>query len=193
MSYDHSQTPVRPTWAAPVAAVSQPSMLPHTYAMHQPPSFSHSVTAQSPIIGVTPSMHPQHPLMTAHFQSTHQPQSMVLNLPTQPPYQPPVVTPSPLHANMHPHHHHMANGHLGNGHLAHPHPGHAPPLFHPPSALPLTNGQAQLAEAQDGANGLLRTVGMGKYEFSDPGHPKGQDAHRVYLYLSLCHLFTCQC
>ncbi|CAL9692078.1 unnamed protein product [Knipowitschia caucasica] len=164
--------PTGPTWAAPVAAVSQPSMLPHTYAMHQPPSFSHSVTAQSPIIGVTPSMHPQHPLMTAHFQSTHQPQSMVLNLPTQPPYQPPVVTPSPLHANMHPHHHHMANGHLGNGHLAHPHPGHAPPLFHPPSALPLTNGQAQLAEAQDGANGLLRTVGMGKYEFSDPGHPK---------------------
>ncbi|XP_055088163.1 kelch-like protein 29 [Periophthalmus magnuspinnatus] len=170
--------PTGPTWAAPVAAVSQPSLLPHTYTLPQPPSFNHSVTAQSPIIGVTPSiqapMHPQHPLMTAHFQSTQQPPSMVLNLPTQPPYQPPAVTPSPLHANhvVHPNHH-LGNGHLGNGHLAHPHPGHAP-LLHPPSALPLTNGQAQLAETQDGANGLqmLRTVGMGKYEFSDPGHPK---------------------
>ncbi|KAJ0061198.1 hypothetical protein NL108_013322 [Boleophthalmus pectinirostris] len=170
--------PTGPTWAAPVAAVSQPSLLPHTYTLPQPPSFNHSVTAQSPIIGVTPSiqapMHPQHPLMTAHFQSPQQPPSMVLNLPTQPPYQPPAVTPSPLQANhvVHPNHH-LGNGHLGNGHLAHPHPGHAP-LLHPPSALPLTNGQAQLAEAQDGASGLqmLRTVGMGKYEFSDPGHPK---------------------
>ncbi|XP_072296244.1 kelch-like protein 29 isoform X2 [Eucyclogobius newberryi] len=167
-----------PTWAAPVAAVSQPSLLPHTYTMQHPPSFNHNVTAQSPIIGVTPSiqapMHPHHPLMTAHFQSTQQTTSMVLNLPTQPPYHPPAVTPSQLQGNhvIHPNHH-LGNGHLGNGHLAHPHPGHAP-LLHPPSTLPLTNGQAQLAEAQDGANGLqmLRTVGMGKYEFSDPGHPK---------------------
>lgn len=65
---------------------------------------------------------------------------------------------------------------MGNGHLA-PHPGHA--LIQPP-ALPLTNGQAQLtaADNQDGPNRLqmLRTVGMGKYEFSDPGHPKGKSA-----------------
>uniref|UniRef100_A0A8C6SGB1 Kelch-like family member 29 n=1 Tax=Neogobius melanostomus TaxID=47308 RepID=A0A8C6SGB1_9GOBI len=163
-----------PTWPAPVVAVSQPSLLPHTYTLAH--SYSHSVTAQSPIIGVTPSiqtpMPPQHPLMTAHFQSTQQPPSMVLSLPGQPPYpssaHPPVVTPSPLQGGhvVHPNHH------MGNGHLAHPHPGHAP-LLHPP-ALPLTNGQAQLAEAQDGHSSLqmLRTVGMGKYEFSDPGHPK---------------------
>lgn len=70
---------------------------------------------------------------------------------------------------------------MGNGHLA-SHPG----LIQPP-ALPLTNGQAAMAavvaqaqhttvDNQDGLNGLqmLRTVGMGKYEFSDPGHPKGK-------------------
>lgn len=168
--------PTGPTWAGPVAAVSQPSLMPHTYTLPQPPSFNHSVTAQSPIIGVTPSiqapMHPQHPLMTAHFQSTQQPPSMVLSLPSQPPYPSaqPAVTPSALQANqgVHPNPHSV----MGNGHLA-PHPGHA--LIQPP-ALPLTNGQAQLtaADNQDGPNRLqmLRTVGMGKYEFSDPGHPK---------------------
>lgn len=75
---------------------------------------------------------------------------------------------------------------MGNGHLT-SHPG----LIQPP-ALPLTNGQAAAAAAaaavaaaqaqptaadnQEGPNGLqmLRTVGMGKYEFSDPGHPKGK-------------------
>ncbi|KAK7907176.1 hypothetical protein WMY93_015788 [Mugilogobius chulae] len=166
-----SEATAGPSWAAPVnPTVSQPSLLPHTYTYTPQPPFNHSVTAQSPIIGVTPSiqapMHPQHPLMTAHFQSTHQPPSMVLNLPTQPPYHPPAVTPSPLQAN-------HALHHMGNGHLAQPHPGHAP-LLHPPSALPLTNGQAQLADSQDGTRLLqmLRTVGMGKYEFSDPGHPK---------------------
>ncbi|XP_029984246.1 kelch-like protein 29 [Sphaeramia orbicularis] len=176
-----------PTWVAPVAAVSQPSLLPHTYTLPQPPSFNHSVTAQSPIIGVTPSIQtpvpPQHPLMTAHFQltpqSTQQPPSMVLSMPSQPPYPSaqPTVTPSALTAQanqvVHPNPHSV----MGNGHLT-SHPGHA--LIQPP-ALPLTNGQAAAAQAQltaadnqDGPNGLqmLRTVGMGKYEFSDPGHPK---------------------
>ncbi|XP_056150164.1 kelch-like protein 29 [Lampris incognitus] len=175
-----------PPWAQPVAAVSQPSLMPHTYALPQPPSFSHSVTVQSPIIGVTPSIQTtvptHHPLMTAHFQlppnSTQQPPSMVLNMPSQPPYPSvqPSVAPSPLTtpANqvVHPNPHSV----LGNGHLT-PHPNH--PLIQAP-ALPLTNGQAApqapptaLAN-QDGPNGLqmLRTVGMGKYEFSDPGHPK---------------------
>ncbi|KAM9339710.1 LOW QUALITY PROTEIN: kelch-like protein 29 [Symphorus nematophorus] len=185
--------PTGPTWASPVAAVSQPSLLPHTYALPQPPSYSHSVTAQSPIIGVTPSIQtpvpPQHPLMTAHFQltpqSTQQPPSMVLSMPSQPPYPSaqPTVAPSALTAQanqvVHPNPHSV----MGNGHLT-SHPG----LIQPP-ALPLTNGQAAAAAAaaaaavqsqptaadnQDGPNGLqmLRTVGMGKYEFSDPGHPK---------------------
>uniref|UniRef100_A0A3P9JWW0 Kelch-like family member 29 n=1 Tax=Oryzias latipes TaxID=8090 RepID=A0A3P9JWW0_ORYLA len=176
--------PSGPSWAAQVAAVSQSSLLPHTYALPQPPSFNHSVTAQSPIIGVTPSIqtpvHPTgHPLMTAHFQltpqSTQQPPSMVLSMPSQPPFATaqPTVTPSVLagQANqvIHPNHHSI----MGNGHLT----SHPSLLQHP--ALPLTNGQAAAvqptcADSIDGANGLqmLRTVGSGKYEFSDPGHPK---------------------
>uniref|UniRef100_A0A3B4TZP4 Kelch like family member 29 n=1 Tax=Seriola dumerili TaxID=41447 RepID=A0A3B4TZP4_SERDU len=166
--------PTGPTWAAPVAAVSQPSLLPHTYALPQPPSFNHSVTAQSPIIGVTPSIQtpvpPQHPLMTAHFQltpqSTQQPPSMVLSMPSQSPYPSaqPNVAPSALTAQANQVVQQSPHSVMGNGHLT-SHPG----LIQPP-AMPLTNGQA----AGDGPNGLqmLRTVGMGKYEFSDPGHPK---------------------
>ncbi|XP_075900836.1 kelch-like protein 29 [Nelusetta ayraudi] len=179
--------PSGPAWAAPVAAaVSQPSLLPHTYTLQ--PSYSHSVTAQSPIIGVTPSIQapPQHPLMTAHFQltspSAQQPPSMVLSLPGQAAY--PSAQPAVAQANQVVH----ASAHavMGNGHLA----SH-PALIQPPT-LPLTNGQAAAAAAaaaqaqaqapptagavdgQDAPNGLqmLRTVGMGKYEFSDPGHPK---------------------
>ncbi|KAM3861207.1 kelch-like protein 29 [Diretmus argenteus] len=171
--------PTGPPWAPPV---SQPSLLPHSYALPQPPPFSHSVTVQSPIIGVTPSiqapMPPHHPLMTAHFQlpphSTQQPPSMVLSMPSQPPY----ASAQPSHAPC-PHNtpgnqvvHPSPHSVMGNGHLTH-HPTH--PLIQPP-ALPLTNGQAQptAVASQDGPNGLqmLRTVGMGKYEFSDPGHPK---------------------
>uniref|UniRef100_H2SPF8 Kelch like family member 29 n=1 Tax=Takifugu rubripes TaxID=31033 RepID=H2SPF8_TAKRU len=166
--------PGGPTWAA---TVSQPSLMPHTYAL-QPPSYNHSVTAQSPIIGVTPSIQtpvpPQHPLMTAHFQltpqSTQQAPSLVLSLPSQPPYPSaqPTVAPSALTAQanqvVHPNPHSV----MGNGHLA-SHPG----LIQPP-ALPLTNGQPTTADNHESLNGLqmLRTVGMGKYKFSDPGHPK---------------------
>lgn len=183
---------IGPAWATPVAAVSQPSLLPHTYTLQ--PSYSHSVTAQSPIIGVTPSIQtpvpPQHPLMTAHFQltsqSAQQPPSMVLSMPSQAPYPSaqPTVAPSALTAQpnqvVHPSPHNV----MGNGHLA-SHPG----LIQPPT-LPLTNGQAAVVAAaqaqptagdvQDGPNGLqmLRTVGMGKYEFSDPGHPKGKHERR---------------
>ncbi|XP_061668492.1 kelch-like protein 29 [Syngnathoides biaculeatus] len=161
-----------PAWVAPVAAVSQPSLLPHTYALPQPPSYNHSVTAQSPVIGVTsvPPPHHQHSLMTAHFQltpqSTPQPPAMVLSLPGQPPY-----ATAPSNHVVHP----SPHGILGNGHLSAHHPG----------LVQLTNGQGVAAHApvaaptpptadnQEGLNGLqmLRTVGMGKYEFSDPGHP----------------------
>uniref|UniRef100_A0A3Q3GGT8 Kelch-like family member 29 n=1 Tax=Labrus bergylta TaxID=56723 RepID=A0A3Q3GGT8_9LABR len=138
--------PSGPTWSAPVAVVSQPSLLPHTYTLPQPPSFSHNVTVQSPVVGVTPSIQtpfpPQHPLMTAHFQltpnSTQQPPSMVLTMPSQSPFPSaqPTVVPSILTA-----------------------PAHAPP---------------SAADNHDSTNGLqmLRTVGIGKYQFSDPGHPK---------------------
>lgn len=178
--------PTGPAWATPVAAVSQQSLLPHSYGLPQPPSFSHSVTVQSPLLGVTPSIQtpgaPQHPLMTTHFQltpqSTQQGPSLVLSMPSQPPYPAaqPRVTPSGLAAQanqvVHPNPHSM----MGNGHLT----SHSS-LLQPPS-LPLTNGQAAVhaqntaADNQDSPNGLqmLRTVGSGKYEFSDPGHPKGK-------------------
>lgn len=101
---------------------------------------------------------------------------MVLSMPSQSPYPSaqPTVPPSALTAQanqvVHPNPHNV----MGNGHLT----SH---LIQPP-ALPLTNGQAaaqaQLTavDNQDGPKGLqmLRTVGMGKYEFSDPGHPKGK-------------------
>uniref|UniRef100_A0A3Q2PXV1 Kelch like family member 29 n=1 Tax=Fundulus heteroclitus TaxID=8078 RepID=A0A3Q2PXV1_FUNHE len=176
--------PTGPAWATPVAAVSQQSLLPHSYGLPQPPSFSHSVTVQSPILGVTPSIQtpvaPQHPLMTTHFQltpqSTQQGPSLVLSLPSQPPYPAaqPRVTAAALTAQanqgVHPNPHSL----MGNGHLT-SHSG----LIQPPT-LPLTNGQAAVhaqptaADNQDSFNGLqmLRTVGSGKYEFSDPGHPK---------------------
>uniref|UniRef100_A0A1A8GP30 Kelch-like 29 n=1 Tax=Nothobranchius korthausae TaxID=1143690 RepID=A0A1A8GP30_9TELE len=177
--------PTGPTWATSVAAVSQSSLLPHTYALPQLPSFTHSVTAQSPIIGVTPSIQThvaqQHPLMTTHFQltpqSTQQPPAMVLSMPSQPPYAAaqPTVTPSALAAQANHVVHPSPHSIMGNGHLT----SHSS-LLQPPT-LPLTNGQAApghapptSADNQETPNGLqmLRTVGSGKYEFSDPGHPK---------------------
>ncbi|KAG9282867.1 kelch-like protein 29 [Astyanax mexicanus] len=174
-----------PPWVPPVVAVSQPSLLAHSYGMPQPPVYSQGVSVQSPVIGVTPAIQtpvvPHHPLMTAHFQvpphSAQPPGGLVLSLPNQSPYatsQPPIA-PSPLTTGgqvAHP----APQTVLGNGHLTHP-------LMQPPAlpsaALPLTNGQAAphpppASANQEGPNGLqmLRTVGMGKYEFTDPGHPK---------------------
>lgn len=125
--------------------------------------------------------------MTAHFQlttqSTQQPPTMVLSLPSQPPYHSaqPTVAQTVLTAQASHVVHQSPHSVMGNGHLT-SHPG-----LVQPHTLPLTNGQAAAAVAagqiqsttadnQDGPNGLqmLRTVGMGKYEFSDPGHPKGK-------------------
>nr|WEX30530.1 Kelch-like protein 29b-A-2 [Carassius gibelio] len=172
-----------PPWVPPVVAASQPSLLAHSYGMPQPPAYSQGVSVQSPIIGVTPAIQaaipPHHPLMSAHFQlpplSSQPPGSLVLNLQNQSPYatsQPP-ITPSPLTTAgqvVHP----APQSVVGNGHMTHA-------LIQPPAlpsaTLPLTNGQAttQLASAnQESPNRLqmLRTVGMGKYEFTDPSHPK---------------------
>ncbi|XDV41309.1 hypothetical protein PO909_010197, partial [Leuciscus waleckii] len=166
-----------PPWVPPVVSVSQASMMAHSYGMPQPPVYSQGVSVQSPIIGVTPSIQspipPHHPLMTAHFQlpplSSQPPGSLVLNIQNQSPYatsQPP-ITPSPLTTAgqvVHP----APQSVMGNGHMTHP-------LIQPPTlpsaALPLTNGQA--TKSQNGLQ-MLRTVGMGKYEFTDPSHPKGK-------------------
>ncbi|XP_076872938.1 kelch-like protein 29 isoform X2 [Brachyhypopomus gauderio] len=153
--------------------------------MPQPPVYSQGISVQSPVIGVTPAIQtpvpPHHPLMTAHFQvpphSSQAPAGLVLNLQSPSPYatgQPPIA-PSPLTTGgqvAHP----TPQSVVGNGHLTHP-------LIQPPAlpsaALPLTNGQTTpqplpTSANQESPNGLqmLRTVGMGKYEFTDPGHPK---------------------
>uniref|UniRef100_A0A8C1AK84 Kelch like family member 29 n=1 Tax=Cyprinus carpio carpio TaxID=630221 RepID=A0A8C1AK84_CYPCA len=167
-----------PPWVPSVVVASQPSLLAHSYGMPQPPAYSQGVSVQSPVIGVTPAIRspipPHHPLMTAHFQlpplSSQPPGSLVLNLQNQSPYatsQPP-ITPSPLTTAgqvVHP----SPQSVVGNGHMTHP-------LIQPPAlpsaTLPLTNGQA--TTNQESPNGLqmLRTVGMGKYEFTDQSHPK---------------------
>lgn len=64
---------------------------------------------------------------------------------------------------------------VGNGHMAGPllpPPPPAQPSATLPSGAPTTNGPP----TTDSAHGLqmLRTIGVGKYEFTDPGHPKGK-------------------
>lgn len=69
----------------------------------------------------------------------------------------------------------MSNGHMA-GPLLPP-----PPLAQPSAALPsnapTTNGPPTTNSAQ--GLQMLRTIGVGKYGFTDPGHPKGK---------SWCHL-----
>uniref|UniRef100_W5NIR4 Kelch like family member 29 n=1 Tax=Lepisosteus oculatus TaxID=7918 RepID=W5NIR4_LEPOC len=177
------------SWVPPVAAVSQASLLAHTYGMAQSPIYSQAINVQAPVIGVTPTMQtpvpPHHPLMSAHFQLPQQPSqpltNMVMNMQSQPLYtnsQPP-ITMSPMTGVCqvaHPVHTVVGNGHM-------PHPMMQPPALPSaslPSSAPLPNGQpaAQLPAIplsnQENPNGLqmLRTIGMGKYEFTDPWHPK---------------------
>lgn len=160
--------------------------------MTQPPTFSPAANVQAPVIGVTPSLPPhvtpQLPLMPAHYQLQPQPSqplsNMVVNLQSQPLYtnsQPlsmssmsgvgPVAHPGP--------------GAVGNGHLACPMLPPPPPALPSaalPSGAPATNGQAagplppNAAGGPDNTNGvqMLRTIGVGKYEFTDPWHPKGK-------------------
>ncbi|XP_033859695.2 kelch-like protein 29 [Acipenser ruthenus] len=171
-------------WVPPAAAVSQASLLAHSYGMPQPPAYSQAVNVQAPVMGVTPTMQtpvpPQHPLMTAHYQLPQQPSqpltNMVMNMQNQPLYtnsQPP-ITMSPMTGVCqvtHPVHTVVGNGHMTRPMLQ------PPPL---PSNPPVTNGQTAPQPPpnppanQENANGLqmLRTVGMGKYEFTDPWHPK---------------------
>lgn len=120
---------------------------------------------------------------------------MVLSMPSQPPYPSAqqTVTPSALTAQagqvVHPNPHSM----MSNGHLT----SHPSLIQHP--ALPLTNGQAAAvhgqaaaADNQDGPNRLqmLRTVGSGKYEFSDPGHPKGRHRRPQLVHVLQIDIFS---
>ncbi|XP_036398572.1 kelch-like protein 29 [Megalops cyprinoides] len=163
-------------WTPPVAAGSQAGLLAHSYSVAPPPAYTPGVTVQSPVIGVTPAIPtpvpPHHPLMTAHFQLPPPPSqplaSVVMNLQSQPPLAVPPMT--AVCQVTHPV--------VGNGHMTHP--AMQTPVAAPPSNTPLTNGQTvpqppHVPPANhESTNGLqmLRTVGMGKYEFTDPWHPK---------------------
>lgn len=178
-----------------VAAGSQPALIAHSYGVAQPPTFSPAVNVQAPVIGVTPSLPPhvgpQLPLMPGHYplpQPPSQPlSSVVVNMPAQALY----ASPQPLAVSTLPGVGQVARPGpttVGNGHMAGPllpPPPPAQPSTTLPSGAPATNGPP----TTDSAHGLqmLRTIGVGKYEFTDPGHPKGKSrCHMLAVCLPLC-------
>ncbi|XP_053141118.1 kelch-like protein 29 isoform X6 [Hemicordylus capensis] len=185
-----TENPGTAPWVTTVAAGSQPALITHSYGMTQPPTFSPAVNVQAPVIGVTPSLPPhvtpQLPLMPAHYQLQQQPSqplsNMVVNLQSQPLYtnSQPITMSSMTGVGQvtHPGHNAVGNGHMTCPLLPPPPP--ALPSAALPNSVPATNGQAapQLPPnqtgSQDNTNGvqMLRTVGVGKYEFTDPWHPK---------------------
>nr|AAI68973.1 Klhl29 protein [Rattus norvegicus] len=168
-------------WVTTVAAGNQPSLIAHSYGVAQPPTFSPAVNVQAPVIGVTPSLPPhvgpQLPLMPGHYSLPQPPSqplsSVVVNMPAQALY----ASPQPLAVSTLPGVGQVARPGptaVGNGHMAGPllpPPPPAQPSAALPSSVPATNGPP----TTDSAHGLqmLRTIGVGKYEFTDPGHPKG--------------------
>uniref|UniRef100_A0A671M808 Zmp:0000000619 n=1 Tax=Sinocyclocheilus anshuiensis TaxID=1608454 RepID=A0A671M808_9TELE len=146
------------------AAVSQAGLLAHTYALPQPPAYSQGATVQAPIVGVTPALQTPHPQLPTHYQLPQQPSqpmtNMVLNVQSQslavgglPPMPSVCQVAHPVHTV------------VGNGHLMHTMVQSATMS----SSAPLTNGQQ---ESTNNGLQMLRTVGLGKYEFTDPWHPK---------------------
>uniref|UniRef100_A0A9J7YLM6 BTB domain-containing protein n=1 Tax=Cyprinus carpio carpio TaxID=630221 RepID=A0A9J7YLM6_CYPCA len=159
-----------PLWPPQVAAaVSQAGLLAHTYALPQPPAYSQGVTVQAPIVGVTPVLQTPHPQLPTHYQLPQQPSqpmtNMVLNMQSQslavgalPPMPNVCQVSHPIHTV------------VGNGHLTHPMVQSATMSSSVlPTNGPLTNGQQETANT---SLQMLRTVGLGKYEFTDPWHPK---------------------
>uniref|UniRef100_A0A8C5X310 Kelch like family member 29 n=1 Tax=Malurus cyaneus samueli TaxID=2593467 RepID=A0A8C5X310_9PASS len=150
-----NENPGAAPWVTTVAAGSQPALITHSYGMTQPPTFSPAANVQAPVIGVTPSLPPhvtpQLPLMPGHYQLQPQPSqplsNMVVNLQSQ-----------PLYTNSQP----SACPHERRG------PG-GPPGPRGGGQWPLG-----LAGGPDNTNGvqMLRTIGVGKYEFTDPWHPQ---------------------
>lgn len=175
-------------WVTTVAAGSQPTLIAHSYGVAQPPTFSPAVNVQAPVIGVTPSLPPhvgpQLPLMPGHYSLPQPPaqplSSVVVNMPAQALY----ASPQPLAVST------LASvgqvarpgpTAVGNGHMAGPlmpPPPTAQPSATLPSGAPSTNGPP----STDSTHGLqmLRTIGVGKYEFTDPGHPKGK-SHSLHV------------
>lgn len=175
-------------WVTTVAAGNQPSLIAHSYGVTQPPTFSPAVNVQAPVIGVTPSLPPhvgpQLPLMPGHYSLPQPPSqplsSVVVNMPAQALY----ASPQPLAVSTLPGVGQVARPGptaVGNGHMAGsllPPPPPAQPSAALPSNVPATNGPP----TTDSAHGLqmLRTIGVGKYEFTDPGHPKGKSCRTLH-------------
>ncbi|XP_049997936.1 kelch-like protein 29 isoform X1 [Alexandromys fortis] len=175
-----SDNPGTGPWVTTVAAGNQPSLIAHSYGVTQPPTFSPAVNVQAPVIGVTPSLPPhvgpQLPLMPGHYSLPQPPaqplSSVVVNMPAQALY----ASPQPLAVSTLPGVGQVARPGptaVGNGHMAGPllpPPPPAQPSAALPNSAPATNGPP----TTDSAHGLqmLRTIGVGKYEFTDPGHPK---------------------
>uniref|UniRef100_A0A2I3G7U3 Kelch like family member 29 n=1 Tax=Nomascus leucogenys TaxID=61853 RepID=A0A2I3G7U3_NOMLE len=175
-----SDNPGTGPWVTTVAAGNQPTLIAHSYGVAQPPTFSPAVNVQAPVIGVTPSLPPhvgpQLPLMPGHYSLPQPPSqplsSVVVNMPAQALY----ASPQPLAVSTLPGVGQVARPGptaVGNGHMAGPllpPPPPAQPSATLPSGAPATNGPP----TTDSAHGLqmLRTIGVGKYEFTDPGHPR---------------------
>lgn len=169
-------------WVTTVAAGSQPALIAHSYGVAQPPTFSPAVNVQAPVIGVTPSLPPhvgpQLPLMPGHYSLPQPPSqplsSVVVSMPAQALY----ASPQPLAVSTLPGVGQVARPGptaVGNGHMAGPllpPPAPAQPSATLPSSAPATNGPPATASAPGPQ--MLRTIGVGKYEFTDPGHPKGK-------------------
>ncbi len=123
-----------------------------------------------------------HPQLPTHYQLPQQPSqpmtNMVLNVHSQslaigglPPMPSVCQVAHPVHTV------------VGNGHLMHPMVQSATMSS---SALP-TNGPLTNGQQETSSNGLqmLRTVGLGKYEFTDPWHPKGNSISATNLFRKL--------
>ncbi|XP_053315254.1 kelch-like protein 29 [Spea bombifrons] len=187
------ENPATPPWATTVSAATQASLIAHSYGMTQPPIYSQAANVQAPIIGVTPTLPPhvatQLPLMAAHYQLQQHQQptpplsNMVVNLQSQTMYRhsQPIAMSSLTGVGQVPHPGHTA---VGNGHMTCPILPHPPPTMPSaalPNSVPATNGQSapapppsQTSNQESNPNGvqMLRTIGMGKYEFTDPWYPK---------------------
>ncbi|NXH90127.1 KLH29 protein, partial [Edolisoma coerulescens] len=144
-----NENPGAAPWVTTVAAGSQPALITHSYGMTQPPTFSPAANVQAPVIGVTPSLPPhvtpQLPLMPGHYQLQPQPSQPLSNMVVN-------LQSQPLYTNSQPL---SMSSMSGVGPVAHPGPG------------AVGNGHLACPMLPP-----LRTIGVGKYEFTDPWHPK---------------------
>ncbi|KAA0711631.1 Kelch-like protein 29 [Triplophysa tibetana] len=129
----------------PPPAVNQATHLSHAYAVPHAPPYSQGTSVQTHITPPHPHMPHQYqlPRHTSHTLLNHHSQTLP-------------AAPAVCHIT-HP---------VPNGHLTHP-----MVYSDTTSSSPLSNGQQNPRETSGGLQ-MLRTVGSGKYEFTDHWHPK---------------------